>query len=75
MSQSKRASKIEIGLGTILAMITATITQLIVFPLFNMQVAFDTNIQLVIIFTVVSMIRGYYWRRFCNYLHVKGILK
>jgi hypothetical protein len=75
MSQSKLASKIEVGCGTLIAMITAVITQMIVFPIFDMEVTFGQNIKIMLIFTVVSVIRGYYWRRFMNMLHVKGVLK
>jgi hypothetical protein len=61
--QSKKMSVLEqfanIGLG----MIIALITQIITFPLFGLEVTFGDNLAILGIFTVVSFIRGYCFRR------------
>lgn len=72
--QSKKWSAIEVVAGVIIGFIIALLTQLVVFPLFNIATSFGENFTIAGIFTVVSIIRGYFIRRFFNWLHsVKGI--
>lgn len=68
-AQSRTWSIIEtlINVGT--GFIFAVITQLIIFPLFGVHVTLAANIQMTLIFTIISIIRGYYVRRFFNWLH------
>lgn len=75
MSQSKRASRVEVALGTIIGYLVALITQMLVFPLWGIETTAIDNFSIAAIFTVISLIRGYYVRRFFNQLHIKGILK
>ena len=54
--------------------IVALLTQLIVFPFFDIQTTFGDNFMIAAIFTVVSVVRGYFIRRLFNWLHaVKGV--
>lgn len=63
MQQSKRVSAVEatlnIGSGFILSMM---IWQLIA-PLLGYDITITENVQLTSVFTVVSLIRSYAWRR------------
>lgn len=67
MGQSKTESAVEaalnIGSGFILSML---VWQLIANPVFGYEVTFGENVALTSIFTVVSLVRSYVWRRFFN---------
>jgi hypothetical protein len=66
--QSKKGSMLEtsmnIGSGFILSMIT---WQIIANPLFGYDVSWDDNLMLTSIFTTISLIRSYAWRRIFNW--------
>jgi hypothetical protein len=55
-------STANIGIG----MICALITQLIVFPLFGLEVTLTKNLAILMIFTTVSFVRSYLVRRGFN---------
>jgi hypothetical protein len=68
MEQSKAESVIEqtcnMGSGFILAALTWAY---LVAPLIRMDwITIDDPIPITIIFTIISMARGYFWRRFFN---------
>jgi len=64
-TQTKAVSLIEsfvnVASGFILSMI---LWQAVLAPWFGYEVTIATNIQLTTVFTVVSVARGYLWRRF-----------
>lgn len=66
MSQSKLESKIEatvnIGTGFIVSYIVWNI--IVWTQIFNIQINQGENLIIVLIFTVTSWLRSYYWRRF-----------
>ena len=68
MSQPKLHSMIEqilnTGSGFILSLLAWTY---IVIPLYHIQSNPVQNIQITLIFTVISIIRGYLWRRLFNW--------
>ena len=70
--QTRKGSLLEttlnIGSGFIVAML---VWQLIVAPLFGYEVTLYDNFWLTMIFTVVSVVRSYFWRRLFNYYIVK----
>ena len=71
--QSKKHSLFESLTNTFIGLITAFITQLIIFPWFGIHIKLVDNFLILIIFTSVSIVRSYAVRRFFNYLHVKGL--
>ena len=74
IGQSKRWSLIETTIGVIIGFIVALLIQLAIFPLFDITTSFGENFTIAGVFTVASIIRGYYVRRFFSWLrHVKGI--
>ena len=74
VQQTKKWSMIETVFGVVIGFIIALLTQLIVFPLFNITTSFNENFIIAGIFTIVSIVRGYFIRRLFNWLHhVKGI--
>lgn len=63
---------LNIGSGFIIAYFA---WKFIVAPLINHGwLAVEDSLYITIIFTVISFIRGYYWRRTFNLLHTRGIL-
>lgn len=69
--QSRRSSALEASLNTASGFILSWITGLIVFPLFGWSVSPAQNTAVVGIFTVISVVRSYVWRRIFNNQVVK----
>lgn len=64
--QSRLQSFIEAWANVLIGYGVALTTQLIVFPLYGMTVSLSQNVQIGIIFTVVSLARSYLLRRWFN---------
>ena len=60
MSSIEAATNVAVGYGV------AVLTQVMVFPLFGLQVSLRDNFLLGTVFTSVSLIRSYLLRRFFN---------
>ena len=63
MKQSKLQSLVESVITVGSGLIVAVIIQLLIFPLYDIEITLFENIQLAIIFTVSSIIRIYFIRR------------
>jgi hypothetical protein len=74
IGQSRRSSLIETGLSTAIGYVVAVSAQMMVFPLVGIHTNPETNIKLGVVFTVVSVVRGFFVRRLFNHLHVRGVL-
>ena len=72
MAQSKRLSLIEAITNTVVGYALAVATQFAVFPYFGLQVGFLENLWIGLIFTCVSVLRGYALRRVFNGLSSEG---
>lgn len=72
--QLKRHSLLESILNVMIGYTIAILTQILVFPLFGIQIPISSQLSIGGIFTAVSIIRSYYVRRFFNYLHLKEVL-
>jgi hypothetical protein len=66
MAQSKRGSLIEAVANTMVGYALAVATQFAVFPAFGLRVGVVENLGLGLIFTAVSLARGYVLRRLFN---------
>ncbi len=64
--QTRWESLIEGCLNTASGFIIAWILTLTVLPLFGYQVSVGKGFWITVIFTVVSVIRNYVWRRYFN---------
>ena len=64
--QSKKQSLIETVISTFIGLAVSFLTQIIVFPIYNLEVNFSQNLQITLIFTIVSILRGYIVRRVFN---------
>ena len=63
MQQTKRHSIIESGVNVLIGYFVALASQLVIFPLFGVQLAFRDNIMIGLYFTVISIVRSYALRR------------
>ena len=66
MKQSKFQSLIESFTTVISGFFIALAVQLLIFPLYDIQITMFENLQLVIIFTTTALLRVYIIRRFFN---------
>lgn len=72
MRQTRAASLAETFISTAIGFVISVFAQLAVFPWFGIHVTFDQNLMIVAIFTVVSIIRGFWVRRLFEHLRVTG---
>jgi len=72
--QKKKVSLMEVLINTAIGYFVALATQIIVFPWFNIEVTYSQQFAIGAIFTVVSIVRGYFVRRMFDLIHVKGWL-
>ena len=64
--QSRLESLVEVLLNTIIGWLTVIVTQIIVFPLFDIHVSFSKQIGISLIFTSIAIVRSYVIRRWFN---------
>lgn len=73
--QSKRASLIEVVSGTLLGLVIAATANYYILPLFGHRVSVVDSFHIGAIFVIISVIRGYLFRRAFEYLLVHGIIR
>lgn len=71
MKQSKLMSWVETCLNTGIGFAIAITAQILVFPLFGFNPPLATNFYIALIFTVVSIVRGFVLRRVFEALHIR----
>lgn len=69
MSQTKRGSVVEVLVSVAIGLIVSMIANHFVFPLYGFQPSLISNAQITLIYTVISVARGYVVRRFFNFLN------
>lgn len=67
--QSKRASFIEMLVGTLVGFLVSLLLVNLVLPYYGAQLDTGDDYVITAIFTIASMIRSYYMRRFFNWWH------
>lgn len=72
--QTRKASLIETLLNTALGYGVALVAQIIVFPWFGIDIPLSSNVAIGLIFTLVSVARGFVLRRLFEALRVRGVL-
>ncbi len=69
MSQSKLASLVEVATNMAVGFIVSVYAQAVIFPMYGFStLSLTENVQIVTIFTIISMVRSYLVRRFFNWL-------
>lgn len=66
MEQSKTGSLIEATVNVLIGFGVALLSQILVFPLFGIDVPFSTNLGIGAWFTAISIARSYVIRRWFN---------
>lgn len=64
--QKRKQSLIESITNTLIGFIVSLSVQLTIYPILGIDVKFHQNVIITIVFTTVSIIRGYMVRRFFN---------
>lgn len=64
--QSKKHSLIESITNTLIGFMVSLLIQLIIYPVMGIPVKFSQNIIITLVFTIVSILRGYIVRRIFN---------
>lgn len=67
--QTRWQSILETLLNTLTGYIISVIAQLVIFPLYGLHATLSQNLQIVALFTAISIVRSYFWRRLFNHLH------
>ena len=81
LGQSKLESLIESAINTGLGFLVAMVTQILIYPLFDIDVTVGDQALLALIFTAVSLVRGYVVRRYFNtyfkhtVIYLSGLLR
>lgn len=66
MSQSRRMSLVETATGITVGFAVSVAASFIVFPLFGHSFTLGENVGIALVFTVLSLVRGYLVRRAFN---------
>ena len=66
MTQTRTMSLVESLTNVAVGYALAILTQIIVFPIFSIEVSVSQNLTIALIFTVVSVLRSYVLRRVFN---------
>lgn len=67
--QTRLQSLIEAFLNTLTGYLISVLAQLVIFPWYGIHLSLGQNMQIVALFTVISIVRSYFWRRLFNHLH------
>jgi len=71
MKQSRAMSLVEVIANVVVGYGVAVVTQMLVFPLFGLQMTLAQNLKLGLIFTVVSIARSFTLRRVFEAIRVR----
>jgi hypothetical protein len=66
MKQSKRQSMYETIISTMIVFVVSLISVVVIFPVFDIHTSFGTDFIITVYFTVISILRGYFVRRYFN---------
>ena len=69
--QSKKMSLIETIVSVLIGYVVSIISQLLLFPMFNIEVSLTDNLLIGLFFTAISIIRGYLVRRLFNWINFR----
>lgn len=69
MAQTRRGSVVEVLVSVAIGLTVSMVANHFVFPLYGFQPSLISNAQITLIYTVISVARGYAVRRLFNFLH------
>ena len=71
LMQSRKMSLIESITNVIVGYSISVLAQIIIFPIFDINVSIESNLKIGLFFTIVSIIRSYVLRRIFNFFQKK----
>lgn len=74
MSQKPAHSLLETCLNTFSGFVISFVATMLVFPAFGVASTPAKNFGITVVYTAISIVRSYVWRRVFNWLHVTGRL-
>ena len=75
VGQTKFESLVESATNIGVGYIVSLMVQILVFPLFDLQVTLTENVVICLIFTAASLVRMYFLRRFFNWSKLNGNIR
>jgi hypothetical protein len=75
VGQSRRASLAEAAINILIGYWVAFLSQVVIFPLYDIHVSLRTNLAIGLWFTVISLVRAYGLRRLFNRIHLHHYLQ
>jgi uncharacterized membrane protein YcaP (DUF421 family) len=69
--QSRKMSLAESILNIIIGFVVAISAQYAIFPLFDIHIPMHDHLLIGVAFTIVSLVRSYYLRRFFNWIYIR----
>ncbi len=69
--QSKKMSLVESLTSTFIGFIVSVILVNVILPFYGFDVSYAQSIEITIIFTIASILRGYFIRRFFNLFYIR----
>ena len=73
--QTKTMSAIETVTSTLIGYLVASLANYLVLPLWGYNVSPGESMAIGLIFTIISLIRGYFVRRLFNWIHINETFK
>jgi hypothetical protein len=66
MQQSKLGSLYESAINILIGFVVALSSQLVIFPMFDIDISISSNLGITLWFTLISVVRSYVVRRWFN---------
>ena len=71
--QTKKQSFIEVNISTVIGFMVSYMLSYTVLPLYGTEQSHSVSFQITLIYTIASVLRGYYVRRLFNWIDFKRI--
>lgn len=69
--QTRKGSLVEIATNITAGFITSMVVNFYLLPQYGCQVSHEANFQITVVFTVISIIRSYFFRRMFNRIAIR----
>lgn len=69
--QSRRSSAAEALLNILIGFWISVLANIVLLPLWGLQVDLRKGVEIGLVFTLVSFLRSYFLRRLFNYFHIR----
>ena len=66
MTQTRLGSLVEVMMNIVIGYVVAILSQIVIFPKFNIHISLTDDLMIGLWFTVISLVRSYIIRRWFN---------